>query len=329
MANRNFYLKYNLTPFDKAINKAINSGLKTTAKDSRKAFKAIRKAAKQVNKNIKKANKAIDKKIRLSRKQKKVAAKGGYKKYKTTLTADTYQEGISKAFKKIQGKPQGHQAKDSLGKIQETLNYIQSNKRTNASITISADLASAMRWSIGDTNHDFAPGESNAYYEISPDWDGRESTLINYVTWKTLPNDPKAVKYLDKVSGSKWGSEKQHQEHLKEAYHTGYNNLMDQLNLKISDNMLEQLEGLMYSSAMWHVVGAGDRGYDSDQGKDDWSDIFVHLDKMVTKTKGKLQQTDLDKIVKLITDVENNPSYHPHAEDELQDLIDDIIDTYE
>lgn len=304
MANKNFYLKYNLTPV-----KGNNSKIK----DSRNAFK---EAVKAMKKGVKNVNTSIGKKIKTSRKAKKKIAKGNYK------------QGINRAFKEYRTAPQGHQAEDSLGKIQETLDYIQSNNRTNSSVTISADLAAAMRKSIGDMAHDFAAGESNQYYEIAPDWDGKESTLINYVTWKKLPTDANAVKYLDKVSNSKWGSEKQHSDYLKTSYHQGYNTLRDKLNLNISDNIMEQLENLMYSSQMWHIVGAGNKGYDSEQGKDDWSDIFVHLDKMVTKTKGKLQQSDLNAIVQLISEAELNPDYHPHADDELTDLIDNTIKKY-
>lgn len=312
MANKNFYLKYNITPYDKAINKVINSGIKdinkgvkSTAKAARKAFKEIKKAQKKSLQAKRAKQRALTRKLNTKRIIKK------------SMATDTEPKQLK-----------GHEATDTLGRIQETMAYIQDNKNINRDITLSAKIQQAMRYAIGDKKYKFKQGDpnTNEFWEILPSWDGDPNSLISNVKWKKLPTDPKAIKLLEQIAKSKWGSEAQHQKYLDKAYHTGYKNFTnDYLNLKASDDILEQLESLMYSSEMWYYLGAGNADYDSDQGAKKWEETFKSMKKLITKAGSKLEQSDLDDIVR---EIKNDHTPETQRVQRLQTMVNKALKSY-
>lgn len=216
--------------------------------------------------------------------------------------------------------PKTHQPHTELAKINNTLKYIQSNPKINKSDSISADLAAAMRLAIGDRDHIFDEnGESNQYWTISPDWDGDESSLISHVTWTDVPDDPKVVKYLNKVEDSKWGSKENHERYLSSSRQIAYEKATENLNLEIGDSMIEQLEGLMNSSEMWTFIGdqygLGTKYYESEEAKHDWDDMFKTVADFVKE--GNVRQRDIDKLITMIS----NP------DSESLDSVKDFLNT--
>ena len=312
MANKNFYLKYNITPFDRAINKSINTGLKDINKGVKSTAKMARKAFKEIKRAQKKAIKAKRAKQRAS--TRKLNTKRAIKHAMATNTEP----------KQLQG----HQATDTLGRIQETMNYIQGNNNINRDIKLSAKIQQAMRYAIGDTTYKFKQGDpnTNEFWEILPTWDGDPNSLISNVKWKKLPSDPKAIKLLEQIANSKWGSEEQHEKYLDKAYHKGYKTFTNTyLNLSASDDILEQLESLMYSSEMWYYLGAGSAQYDSDQAANKWEDIFISMKKLITKSGSKLRQSDLDDIVR---EIKNDHTPEGDRVRKLQTMVNKALKSY-
>lgn len=222
---------------------------------------------------------------------------------------------------------------DDLENINATMAYIQSNKDINTDNQLGAWMAQAMRKAIGDMSWSFKKnGMETDYWVIDNQWDGNEASLISHVKWKKYPTDPTAQKRLEAITKSKWGSKELHQKHLKDSHHSGFmtNMLENHKGLNIDESTRNKLEGLMNSSMMWefitdNVVKTSRRargGNFSDDVNDAWGEMFQDIKDFIDDSKGNLQQSDLDVIIRML----HNPS--KYTIDEVKNFLDDTIKKY-
>lgn len=205
-----------------------------------------------------------------------------------------------------------------LNKINDTMEYIQGNPSINRDYDLSIKLRMAMDKLIDDMGHDYKAGEENQYFKISVNWDGTESSLISNVNFKDVGNNPMVEEILTDITESKWGSKELHEEYLQDAKHRSYAKNVEDLDLGLSDNMIDSLENLMNSSEMWHIVGdqygLGTREYDSKQAKAAWDDMYKSVGGLVATARNKLQGNDLDTLVRMISNGERESTIREYLD---------------
>lgn len=235
------------------------------------------------------------------------------------------QKKIEKALPEVKlPQHQSPSAKPLIDKVNDTMAYIQSEPTLNRDDTLSMNLKIAMDKLIGDRGHDYKPGEENQYFKVLDTWDGKDSSLISNVIFKDIGTDPTVAEYLETVTDSKWGSEERHEEYLKKAQRAAYEKNIENLDLGLSDNMINTLENLMNSSEMWHIVGnqygLGTKAYDSNQAKGAWDSMFKSVSSLINTAGTRIKSSDLNSLIQMISNEE--------AEDKIRDYLENTIRGY-
>ena len=111
----------------------------------------------------------------------------------------------------------------------------------------------------------------NPYYDLA-DYRGNKNFLYEYVRFEYLPVDnPKVLQYVQKILDLDWSS----YENYADRYLEIKENIYDSNTSEITDidiDMVSILEGIMNTSAAWHIAQRG--ANDSEQVKSNWVELF-------------------------------------------------------
>lgn len=196
----------------------------------------------------------------------------------------------------------------TLGKIQENLYFLANNESINVNDTLGARIMQAIGLINKNPFHDPQPGETNQHYSISPEWDGRESTIFNYFEIKYIPPTTQGKQAEDyllmNVNDPRYGSQEKYDKFIEEASHQAYITNLMRRGLKYNDinNFIMKVEGIMNSSPMWKLIDKSHPEYDSNQQNDLWKNMYQSVTELA-KTR------NMDAMERIIIMVMNQDNY--------------------
>jgi len=219
----------------------------------------------------------------------------------------------SKSLKK---KPKSDDAKELADKWNGYFDFAE-DKLPAGSNDIGKNLYPALLKLAGLPKDGRLESKDYGNFVIDNQWDGSDATLFQHVTFKKIPKDNQAVKFLDRIYQDKG-------DHFTQS---GYDKFVDEWHKKsyqtLQDNPLTQgrmqnyeiLEEIMNSSPAWQIAKSNLR--DSDQVLDRWLTLYESMNEAIQADQGIF-----DWAVQQITNRKHNINWIINAiDDEIKLML--------